>query len=472
MAQRLGVAFPFLVLCWLSGVTGRLPQGKLSATDIYTVCMTNFLPYQTCVVGDTTPTNFSGYGSELFHRLAARMLWTYGQDYTFVCLDFIDVITDLVDPTGRCDVASSALLVSSQDQKSGIKFGYPDYHTGQGVMVYATSKKTNQWLFLAPFSWEVWVFLFVAAFCVGVFVQLVEKIMTPARTEGEEYEAGHVGYGHMVWSAGAQVVNASEPMSVVSIPSRIITFVWCFVILLIVAMYTGNAAAILTASNVDVAVQSIDDLRGQSWGAYVGTLGTMHRNGWFPTKIYDGGLVSETQFLEDLKTGVIQGVVWDFGFVDYITATSCNYVKVGGFLTEESRALAWWQNASDALISQFNGHVLDLEESTDLKHLHDTFIAPPPASCNEQEASQITKVTFREVSGLWIVLGATILFSLALAVISRYCWRPKLQPILTSTLAETFRKTGNSKGKPLVPTMPVDSFSAEMQHGVLDGKEV
>lgn len=38
--------------------------------------------------------------------------------------------------------------------------------------------------------------------------------------------------------------------------------------------------------------------------------------------------VSELEFLEDLKTGAIEGVVWDFGYIDYIIATECNYVKI------------------------------------------------------------------------------------------------------------------------------------------------
>lgn len=59
-AQRLGAALLFVVICWSPTVTARLPQGKVNGTDLYTVCMTNFLPYQTCIVGDTAPTNFSG----------------------------------------------------------------------------------------------------------------------------------------------------------------------------------------------------------------------------------------------------------------------------------------------------------------------------------------------------------------------------------------------------------------------------
>lgn len=72
-------------------------------------------------------------------------------------------------------------------------------------------------------------------------------------------------------------------------------------------------------------------------------------------------------------------------------------MQVGDYLTEESRALAWWQNASDTLISEFSTFVLAMEESTDLKHLHDTFIKPPPASCNAAQANQVTKVTFDQV---------------------------------------------------------------------------
>lgn len=35
---------------------------------------------------------------------------------------------------------------------------------------------------------------------------------------------------------------------------------------------------------------AIEDLRGKPWGAYVGTVATMHKNGWNPTKLFDGGL--------------------------------------------------------------------------------------------------------------------------------------------------------------------------------------
>jgi hypothetical protein len=32
--------------------------------------------------------------------------------------------------------------------------------------------------------------------------------------------------------------------------------------------------------------------------------------------------------LDQLESGVIEGLVWDCGFVDYITATRCNFYKV------------------------------------------------------------------------------------------------------------------------------------------------
>lgn len=74
--------------------------------------------------------------------------------------------------------------------------------------------------------------------------------------------------------------------------------------------------------------------------------------------------------------------------------------QVGDFLTEESRALAWWQNASDTTIRDFNIAVLELEQSTDLKHLHDTFIKPPPVNCRAQVASQVQQVMFGQVSSI------------------------------------------------------------------------
>jgi hypothetical protein len=41
------------------------------------------------------------------------------------------------------------------------------------------------------------------------------------------------------------VVNAVDPFSAVTIASQLIVFVWSFLILLVLKIYTGNAAAIL-----------------------------------------------------------------------------------------------------------------------------------------------------------------------------------------------------------------------------------
>lgn len=57
----------------------------------------------------------------------------------------------------------------------------------------------------------------------------------------------------------AQVVGAGTPEGV-SIPSRIIIFVWCFMILLLLTMYTGNAAAILTTSSISTDISCEETL--------------------------------------------------------------------------------------------------------------------------------------------------------------------------------------------------------------------
>lgn len=51
------------------------------------------------------------------------------------------------------------------------------------------------------------------------------------------------------------IVNAVDPITTATVASRLVVFVWCFMILLLLTMYTGNAAAILTARRWSSSIQ-------------------------------------------------------------------------------------------------------------------------------------------------------------------------------------------------------------------------
>jgi hypothetical protein len=43
--------------------------------------------------------------------------------------------------------------------EAGIPFGYPEYHSGQQIVVHAQFQTSSQWVFFKPFTWQVWVFI-------------------------------------------------------------------------------------------------------------------------------------------------------------------------------------------------------------------------------------------------------------------------------------------------------------------------
>ncbi|GAQ82839.1 glutamate receptor [Klebsormidium nitens] len=371
----------------------------------------------------------------MFRRAASIVGWK-PDNYRLVCMTYATMLRDLTDPSGICDMATASITILLRRIEAGIQFAYPDYHTGQGLMVYARGRRTNKWLFLRPFNWVVWLFLFLSALAVGVSTWVVEIVTKPKAARRVEDKDDDVGVVELVWSAGAQIVNAADPMRAFSLPSRIIIFVWAFLILLLVAMYTGNAAAILTASQVDVSIQSISDLQGRSWGAYNNTVDSMHRNGWNPTVLFAPQNPAETEdMLQQLATGAIEGLVWDCGFVDYTSATRCEFYKVGDCITEDNRALAFWQNATAPLVDAFSTAILALEENSELAHLHKNFIQPTSTICANEAAGTEQQVTFNQVSGLWIVLGATIAISMGLAFIGRHAKLKHLHKIVKKTIS-------------------------------------
>ncbi|GAQ78868.1 glutamate receptor [Klebsormidium nitens] len=405
--------------CCVPQVEARLLNGvRLSSQDAWTVCTSPWQPFVQCTINSTDPTTFSGYGIEVFRQASLQIGWR-ASDYTWQCMDWLSMTADMVAPNGTCDMTAADFTYDGASLDQGLKFGYPDAHDSFSILVYAEEQVSGHWLFLQPFQWQVWVMLLVAAVLVGVSIHLVEVMSKKHTSRQIHLETntffGEHGWFDSMWKGMGLIVNAVDPISTATWASRLVVFVWCFMILLLLTMYTGNAAAILTARRWTSSIQTRSDLVGANFGVSNGGFAALGRLGVFPTISYPWRDNQDSDaFLEELRLGHVEALVLDTAFVQYMAAIDCNFHEVDVPFGSLNYAMTFNPSFPATLADNFSRAVLDMEQGGTLDRLRTAFLVPA-SSCGSGASRVNEGVTFGQVYGLWIVLAGTIAVALCLA---------------------------------------------------------
>eukprot|EP00243_Klebsormidium_subtile_P010623 TRINITY_DN573_c0_g1_i1.p1 TRINITY_DN573_c0_g1~~TRINITY_DN573_c0_g1_i1.p1 ORF type:complete len:134 (+),score=4.78 TRINITY_DN573_c0_g1_i1:252-653(+) len=119
-----------LALCVLATfctrpISARLQNATLPITapgEVYTVCVGPDDPFASCTVG-LLPSDAAGYSVEVFKRVAI-FIGLQLEQYTFVCMSFSDLVADMTDPSGVCDLTAAGMTFTALRLASGIKFVY------------------------------------------------------------------------------------------------------------------------------------------------------------------------------------------------------------------------------------------------------------------------------------------------------------------------------------------------------------
>lgn len=163
--------------------------------------------------GSVSPSDYSGYDIEAFRLAATGLGFQEGTNYTFLCLPFYDMIESLKNGTGPCDVGMGGLTITVARQGAGIKFSYPTYGAGLGIMVRTSSVSTTGWGWVTPFTWDLWlavgltVLIFPLFLFVIEFLSLKRRIHTADLVPGVEAAANR----------SMRTLLALEPMEVSSL---------------------------------------------------------------------------------------------------------------------------------------------------------------------------------------------------------------------------------------------------------------
>ncbi|XP_026839298.1 glutamate receptor ionotropic, kainate 2 isoform X8 [Drosophila erecta] len=381
--------------------------------------------------------NFTG--NERFYGFCVDILETISREVGF------DYILDLVpdrkygakDPeTGqwngmvaqlmkyKADLAVGSMTITYA-RESVIDFTKPFMNLGISILFKVpASEPTRLFSFMNPLAIEIWLYVLIAYFLVSICIYVVGKLSPLEWKCIHPCDLDNISIGNQFsltdsfWFTIETLMQQSTDIYPRAMSTRIISSIWGFFSLIIVASYTANLAAFLTTERMINPIENADDLASQTEISY-GTLDsgstmTFFRDSMIETykKIWrsmDNKKPSAfTTTYEDGIKRVNQGkyaFLMESTMLDYIVQRDCNLTQIGGLLDTKGYGIAtpkgspWRDKISLA--------ILELQERGDIQMLYDKWWKNTDETCTRKNTSKQSKANalgLESIGGVFVVL--------------------------------------------------------------------
>ncbi|XP_060661307.1 glutamate receptor ionotropic, kainate 2 isoform X2 [Drosophila nasuta] len=393
--------------------------------------------------------NFTG--NERFYGFCVDILETVAREVGF------DYILDLVpdrkygakDPeTGqwngmvaelmkyKADLAVGSMTITYA-RESVIDFTKPFMNLGISILFKVPTTQPNRlFSFLNPLAIEIWIYVIAAYLLVSLTIYIVAKLspmewqfIIPCDLENIT-KRNQFSFSDSLWFTIGTLMQQGSDIHPKAVSTRIITSIWGFFSLIIVASYTANLAAFLTVERMMNPIENADDLASQTEISYgtleSGSTMTFFRDSMIETykkmwRIMDNKRqLAFTTTYEDGIRRVNQGnyaFLMESTMLDYIVQRDCNLTQIGGLLDTKGYGIAtpkgspWRDKISLA--------ILELQEKGDIQMLYDKWWKNTDETCKRKSSNKHSKANalgLESIGGVFVVLIAGILIAFIVAL--------------------------------------------------------
>ncbi|CAF1226955.1 unnamed protein product [Rotaria sp. Silwood1] len=281
--------------------------------------------------------------------------------------------------------------------------------------------------FLRPFSFSLWILLFITSIYAGVLICILE------RPENEALHGKSIisSTAMSLWYAIGTIMGYGADFHASTAAGRLLTLGLYFLSLVLVATYTANLASDLTISKSKSLITSIDDIKNgkipfHRIGIRIGTAGEEY----YLREISGGNrnyysLKSRQELYESLLNDIIDASFIDTGVGEYITNTFyCNLTLIGADFDKGAFGVVLpkqWVYGQELDVS-----ILSLRESGALDDLKRKWFQT--SSCPDTSVAS-TSTAIETMSGLFLTFAMISVLSLLLFawkkrfIIQNYLWK-------------------------------------------------
>ncbi|CAH8282339.1 unnamed protein product [Eruca vesicaria subsp. sativa] len=223
----------------------------------------NFVEIKTDPISNVTTTK--GYAIDIFEAALKKLPYPVSPEYYGCESSYNDLVHQVYD--GKWDAVVGDITIIA-NRSSFVDFTLPYTESGVSMIVpLRHNKNKNAWVFLKPWSLDLWITTGCFFILIGFVVWLFEH-----RVNTDFRGPPHHQIGTSVCFSFSTMVFAHRE-KVVSNLARFVVVVWCFVVLVLTQSYTANLTSFLTVQSLQPTATNVKDLinNGESVGYHEGT---------------------------------------------------------------------------------------------------------------------------------------------------------------------------------------------------------
>ncbi|XP_028241440.1 glutamate receptor 2.9-like isoform X1 [Glycine soja] len=298
-----------------------------------------------------------------------------------------------------------------------VDFTMPFSESGVAMLVLAKhDERQNIWIFLKPFSWDLWLTTGAAFIFTGFIVWFFEH---RSNTEFRGTPKNQIGMA--LWFSFSTLVFAHRE-KVENKWSRFVLIIWFFVVLIITQSYTASLASILTVQKLQPQFMDVEEIKtnnffvGYHKDSFVKGL-LIEKLGFNESKLkgYHGPEAYQQALSLGSNNGGVAAVFDEIVFINlFLMKYGCKkYQIVGPTYKTDGFAFAFPRNSP--LVPYFSRSILNVTENKTTfdgikkKYFSRDVISEDPST---RMAFRSTNLTLKSFGGLFII----ILFTSFLAV--------------------------------------------------------
>ncbi|KAK4475916.1 hypothetical protein MN116_001159 [Schistosoma mekongi] len=394
-----------------------------------------------------TPDAWMGYCIDLLNHIASDVGFNYtvhitpdrqygsGMDFGNGTIFYNGIMGELIRE--EADMAVAGFTITYEREKL-VDFSTPWMTLGGSILfTRPKSQKPSLFSFLQPLSPQVWLYVgftyLAVCLCLFVAARLSPHEWTathPCEVDGDTRKNQFTLLNSFYYNVSA-LLNQGTELAPHATSTRLLTGVWWFFALIIIATYTANLAAFLTVENMKSPIESAEDLANQEKIKYgtlksgssrdffrTSSLPTFKKMGEFMDK-YPDATVSTTQ--EGIER-VLQG---NYAFIlestwnEYYAQRDCRLTQVGTLLDSKGYGIGfpqgspWRDPVSKSILKLQNAQIL-----AKLKRIWwNEFNITEPCSLLRESGKAPSPLGVEQVGGVFIVLLIGFFMGFAVSII-------------------------------------------------------
>ncbi|KAI8001415.1 Glutamate receptor 3.7 [Camellia lanceoleosa] len=407
------------------------------------------------VTENNSSKQIQGYCIDVFD--AARELLPYEVHYTLKAFgdgrsnpsydELVEMVTKDVFDAAIGDIA----IVTNRSRH--VEFTQPFIDSGLVIVAPIKNMKPGAWVFLQPFTVEMWSMTGAFFVIIGLVIWFLEHRLN------NNFRGRPRKQIITICVFGFSTLFRANKQDIVSALGRMVVIVWLFVLMVIKAGYIASLTSILTVQELSSpSITGIEDLISSTWpiGYQAGSFAASFLTENFD--IHRSRLVSlgtpeeyERALRKGPRNGGVAAIVDELPYIELFLSKQSDYGIVGHSLTQTGWGFAFQKTSPLAI--DMSTAILKLSENGKLEKIHNKWFCKAGCSAKKARQSEPNELPLSSFWGLFILCG---IFTLLAGLIY---------------LVQTFFQFVQHKRKHVNPSsasssLSSESFSARCSHFV------